>query len=633
MDSRMLTALALNGRIPSDRPALFPRESITPSDTADHVDHLGQLGGNSRHAAIDSTDGQGGSEGAPADVEADMLTQRGCSADDVDNIMFSNWLLKNILQFLSTANASSAIREQNLRPSSRPVSSMKHFIPIVLCTLFTSDLVATEPIEVGSRKQLFVDDFLIESHDGARWKFHQPEKANEGQPVLQLDRAWEQVGANILGGVVRDNGRFRMWYRGGGGGPAGGVWCYAESEDGLLWKKPSLGLIEHDGRRQNNIYVWGQPQAFTPFIDRNEDRPAHRYKSAVNSLRIDTSLAYSADGLVWNQYQNGAAITGRASDTISQVLWDPYARVYRLYTRTDYGTSKTGEVRGTRDMVAAADADLSDPDSWHKVREWCLGWETHPPVIAGAEKKGRGYDPGYYRKRQLYSVNGWIHEGVQFALIWALETGPDENGLRETMNAYLATTRGDQMWNLDRIYNGQPLISRGAEGRFDCRWIQPAPAVVTWKDRHWIYYSGQARSHANQWSPNITGPKGGIGLATIRRDGFISIRADKEEASVVTKPMRFQGSRLSINALTSSGGSIRIEIQDSSGDAIPGFTLNDSRAFTGDELSGTMTWNNRTDLSDLAGKPIRLKIMFRNADIFALRFANPKDASPFPSPN
>jgi hypothetical protein len=456
-------------------------------------------------------------------------------------------------------------------------------------------------LDVGSQTQLFCDDFLIESKDGVRHKLHQPQKANDGQPVLLLDQPWEEIGAPILGTVIRDRGQFQLWYRGGGGGPRGGVWCYAESDDGLAWRKPSLNLVEYQGNRTNNIYVIGQPQAFTPFIDPNEDEPTRRYKSAINSVRIDTALASSTDGLRWTPYRQGAAITGRASDTISQVLWDPFAQVYRLYTRTDYGTGRTGEVRGTRDMVAAADADLSDPNSWRIVREWCLGWE-------------RG-DRDYHRERQLYSVNGWIHEGVQFALIWTLETGDGE-----TMNARLATTRDDQPWNLQWVYGDTPLIPRGEPGRFDCLWIQPAPSIVTWNDRHWLYYVGLARTHAGQWSPNLTGHKGGIGLATIRRNGFTSINSGPNGGTFTTRPFEFDGNRLTINAATTATGSVRVEIQNAAGQPRPGFTLADCTPLTGDSLSGTIRWKDNSNVSGLAGQAVRLRFALNDADVYSFRF-------------
>lgn len=458
-------------------------------------------------------------------------------------------------------------------------------------------------IDIGSRKQLFVDEFLISASDGVRRVLHQPKKINDGQPVLSLDQPWEELGTPILGSVLRDDGRFRMWYRGGGGGPKGGVWCYAESADGVNWRKPKLGLIEHRGSRDNNIYVLGQPQAFTPFVDPNAADPTKRYKSAVNSLRIDTALAHSPDGLKWTQYRDGAAITGRASDTISQVLWDPFAKVYRLYTRTDYGTSQTGEVRGTRDMIAAADADLSNPNSWQKIREWCLGWE-------------RG-DRDYHHQRQLYSVNGWIYEGVQFGLIWALEMNDGE-----TMNAYLATTRGDKPWNLEWIYGDRPLIAQGETGRFDCRWIQPAPNIVTWNNRHWIYYAGLARSHDGQWSPRIDGPKGGIGLATIRLDGFISLTGRDTPVVVTTKAVRFDGDRLSINCSTTAKGSMRVALHNAAGQPIPGFSLAECLEFSGDAIDHTVNWKQGSDVSKLAGKPVRLRFMLRDVDLYSFRFTN-----------
>ena len=473
------------------------------------------------------------------------------------------------------------------------------------CVLASGDRPAgtADVAEIGTRRQLFVDDWLIETVDGVRRRLHQPEKAQDGEPVLLLDRPWEESGTPILGTVLREGERFRMWYRGGGSGPRGGVWCYAESDDGVVWNKPDLNLIEYGGSSQNNIYVLGQPQAYTPFIDPNEPDASRRFKSAVNSLRIDTALAHSPDGLRWTEYRDGAAITGRASDTISQVLWDSVARVYRLYTRTDYGTAETGEVRGTRDMVAAADADLSDPDSWTTVREWCLGWE-------------RG-DDDYHRQRQLYSVNGWMYEGVQHALIWALETGEGE-----TMNAYMATARDESPWNLEWIYGDQPLIPRGDEGRFDCRWIQPAPNIVTWNDQHWLYYAGQARSHDGTWSPRLSGPGAGIGLARIRRDGFFSLSCGSGGGSITTRALRFEGQRLTINCTTRAQGSVRVELQDARGAPIPGFTLADCMATSGDALDQPVMWKQGDDVSQLAGLPCRLRFALEDADLYSFRFTD-----------
>ena len=188
------------------------------------------------------------------------------------------------------------------------------------------------------------------------------------------------------------------------------------------------------------------------------------------------------------------------------------------------------------------------------------------------------------------------------------------------MNARLATTRGDQPWNLQWVYNDRPLIPHGQPGRFDCRWIQPAPSIVTWNDRHWLYYVGLARTHAGQWSPNLTGTKGGIGLATIRRDGFISINSGTNGGTFTTRPLKCDGNRLTINAATTATGSVRVEIQNAAGQPRPGFTLADCTPLAGDSLSGTISWKNKSDISSFAGQAVRLRFALKDADVYSFRF-------------
>ena len=64
------------------------------------------------------------------------------------------------------------------------------------------------------------------------------------------------------------------------------------------------------------------------------------------------ALAHSGDGIHWTPYNHGQPVTHRAADTCNQILWDPEARIYRLFTRTDFGTrGGAGEIRGARSMT------------------------------------------------------------------------------------------------------------------------------------------------------------------------------------------------------------------------------------------------------------------------------------------
>lgn len=84
--------------------------------------------------------------------------------------------------------------------------------------------------------------------------------------------------------------------------------------------------------------------------------------------------------------------------------------------------------------------------------------------------------------------------------------------------------------------------------------------------------------------------------------------------------MLFEGSQLTINCSTAAEGSVRVEIQNAPGEPIPGFALADCSAISGDALDDTVTWNQRADVSQLAGQPIRLKFTMHDADLYAFQF-------------
>ena len=119
---------------------------------------------------------------------------------------------------------------------------------------------------------------------------------------------------------------------------------------------------------------------------------------------------------------------------------------------------------------------------------------------------------------------------------------------------------------------------------------------------------------------------------TLRYDGFISVNApyawDRDgygrpkPAELLTKPFTFSGKRLLINYSTSAIGRLRVEIQDAGGKSIEGRTLSDCEVIVGDEIEREVAWKGRSDLSDLAGKPVRLRFTMSDADLFSLRFGD-----------
>lgn len=63
-----------------------------------------------------------------------------------------------------------------------------------------------------------------------------------------------------------------------------------------------------------------------------------------------------------------------------------------------------------------------------------------------------------------------------------------------------------------------------------------------------------------------------------------------------------------------------MELQDRSGQPIPGFTLDDYQPIYGDHIARVVSWKAGSDVSALAGKPIRIRIEMSDADLYFLRF-------------
>ena len=210
-------------------------------------------------------------------------------------------------------------------------------------------------VEIGTRRELFVDDFLIDRRDGLELRLQAPLPR---EVVLEHDAPWEGSGCGYPT-VFRDGEVVRMYYIAADLTNADGskmasrplFACYAESRDGLHWTKPELGLFEFSGSKKNNI-VWASPRLdnFTPFKDANPDcRPDERYKAVA--LGEGGLFAYkSTDGIRWSPLSERPIITKGAFDTQNNAFWDPVRQHYWCYVRDFH--------EGIRDIRVATSTDF-----------------------------------------------------------------------------------------------------------------------------------------------------------------------------------------------------------------------------------------------------------------------------------
>ena len=208
-------------------------------------------------------------------------------------------------------------------------------------------------IHIGSRRELFVDNFLIERLEGkAEPRLHHPIPR---EIALVHDAPWEGTSSGYHS-VFQDGDLYRMYYRGSQLEVIDGrlvtnrhktVYCYAESRDGIGWTKPVLGLFEFDGSKQNNI-VWDGVgiHNFSPFKDLRPNCPAEARYKALGGLRAEGGLfAFkSPDGIHWSLISDNPVITNGAFDSQNLAFWDPTLGKYRAYWRTFTGGITTEKV-------------------------------------------------------------------------------------------------------------------------------------------------------------------------------------------------------------------------------------------------------------------------------------------------
>lgn len=401
---------------------------------------------------------------------------------------------------------------------------------LFLLALFSLPLSASEPLTIGSRPQLFVDDRFIAEQTGLTRVPVSVTKSNAGQAILENGR--------LYGTVLHDGTKFRFWCR----NPETG-YHYAESSDGLHFQR--IGEVT------------GIPFAGDYTLAVEFDRPAldgsRRFMAGFDAPGMAAGIAVSTDGLNWSPINQGKPVTDRAADTYNQILWDPTANTYRLLTRTDYkGGGGPDELRGHRTMVNKD--PWRNPTNWKTVGEWNLD--------------------GTGKRRQIYAATHWIYEGYHFALLSVYEwpsdfsEGPTDNHKRhekDIMNTYLVTSHDGVHWNMDPVERGLPFIPRGPDGSFDKDLLLPASTVVTWQNRHWLYYSGANERHGN---PDFSFPRRiKIGLASFPVNRIYALAPVETTGSLTTKPFLCGSAGITVN-LDASAGWAKFELLDEAGEPL-----------------------------------------------------------------
>ncbi|MCY2962861.1 MAG: hypothetical protein NT069_04275 [Planctomycetota bacterium] len=542
---------------------------------------------------------------------------------------------------------------------------MKHLLPalLVLVGVPWSAMAQESPTvtPIGSRRELFVEDGLIESLTGkAELRLHHP---TPREVVIEHNEPWEGSGC-VYHSVFQDGNLYRMYYAAGqlsvtekgvNAGTHGQFCCYAESDDGLHWRKPKLGLHEFQGSKANNIVMVreqvgdavSEPGEPAVFKDENPNAPADaRYKALLpaNLRPADNRrglLAFkSPDGLRWTAMSDRPILTDGAFDSQNLAFWDPTAGLYRAYwryfTKGGHDDIKTWNPQGDRAIRTATSKDFLHWENQRDLRYFDSPSEQlytnqvkpyyrAPHLLIGFPSRyvERGHrDPKGHEARESGTpdrIRKWSSS------LKALPERQNREWRAKASERYgRALTEGLLMASRDGVafkrWNEgflRPGIERPGTWNYGQQFIawSPVETVGTWEGspRELSFYAVES-----YW----TDDSDLLRRYTLRLDGFVSAQAPMSGGELVTRPITFTGSRLSLNLATSAAGSVRVEIQDANGKAIPGFALDDCEELFGDTLEREVVWTTQPDLAALQNRPVRLRIELRDADLFSYQFGD-----------
>lgn len=472
---------------------------------------------------------------------------------------------------------------------------------------------AVAPLVMRDRRELFLDSAVLERLADAEVRLATPVSAGA---VLHFDQPWEGRFSGAFVTVLRDRDRFRMYYRGSNGtnGGQSEVTCYAESDDGIVWRRPNLGFVESGGSKQNNILVPYHPERhshnFTVLLDDRPGVPAdERYKAVGGGLTTSAETRatgavrglyrfVSADGVHWKKLPGEPLFKGYALDTQNVITWLPAENCYAIYLRT-WTEDKPGKPtwRGVRLISRATSKDFvtwTEPErmTWDgPAQEDLYTNATHPYFRAPQLLISLPFR--FSPERRLLS-DGEMNE---FDIAPSMRSGVSD--------AVLLTSRGGARY----------------ERKFLESFIRPGPDLSNWAARSNIPALGVVQTGPAEMSIYVTCGYGSkfprLERRTLRLDGFASLHAGYVAGSAVTKPLRLEGARLEVNLATSSIGGLKVAVLDASGAELPGFGLADAEELAGDAVARDVRWKNGRSVVDLAGRDVRLKFELRDADLYS----------------
>ncbi|MGE3315274.1 MAG: hypothetical protein AB7O26_09170 [Planctomycetaceae bacterium] len=462
--------------------------------------------------------------------------------------------------------------------------------------------ICAMPIDVGDQKQLFIDRKFIAESDRIELRTN---------PAQKLGTVSDESGNPLMGHISRvidDNGTVKLYLG------ADSVDLF-ESSDGIRFKRTGTHI-------SGGIFT-------TLFLDHHDPDPARRYKRfhieyapPFDPAKHGVVASYSADGV---NFTSVGRVLPFYTDNPTIVQWDERRGKYVIYTRAlDYNSENQRRIARieTDDPLKPWPYRKTDNDRMFFAKE-------NAEVVLSADKDDDPHSDIYYNAASIYPWASDVH--LMFTAQFR-HFSPDRNPFIKPavegrwedfgmLEVQLAVSRDGIQW--DRPTR-EPYFPTGLADEWDRWYAVMAPGIVRRGNYLYQYYYSSGRLHDSaimrKEYADSAKSLGGVGIVRQRLDGFVSADADHLGGHLRTPEIVFRGSALRLNIDTGAMGTAFVEIQDEHGRPIPGYTMADCEEIGGNYIDQRVYWKGKSDVSSLAGKPVRLRINLKRAKLYAFQF-------------
>lgn len=521
---------------------------------------------------------------------------------------------------------------------------------------------AADALDIGSQRQVFIDGrFLARSRD-VKLLVHQPVKTYDR--TMEESEPWEE-GMGVYSSVLYAEDRYHMWYR------TGKVMAYATSRDGIKWEKPALGVVKYEGNPRNNIVlglgaggVEDAGEGGMVFLDPTAP-PDGRYRMVIKRGEPpvikadeppDVCVFSSPDGIHWKLTHEHVLTwtdpTGRQQlDSQNVIFWDDQINKYVAYMRRNmrdkgprYRTIARSESPTLTGFGQVQENPIVlGPDEYDSRFGAPVGVDYY---VSAAIKYPWAQDAYYMFPTAYFHYNAKVLS--EFPNQVPVNAGP--------LDTRFAASRDGVKWER---YDRRPFIPLGMHGQIDSKSSRAFYGILPSVDGNSMYLYYIATDQLHGWPSKeekrhkpsrleIENPEEAkraqerrernirlltdaglspendvevISRVVLRRDGFVSVRADFTVGEFTTGLLKFSGRELVLNVDTSAAGWVRCELLDENDRPIGGFALDDCDVIhTANATNRPVSWKRSRDVSSLAGKPVRLRCVLQDADLYAFQF-------------